>query len=273
MMNQHVKTIGQVNIHNLNKSFQTASDQPLHVLENIHLDIASGEFVSIVGNSGCGKSTLLRILVGLDADFDGSIQIDGQAIQGTSLDRGIVFQDHRLFPWLNVEQNIALALEKSPLSKAEKQELIDYHLDLVQLSAFKQAYPSQLSGGMSQRVAIARSLVNRPRILLLDEPFGALDALTRSNLQQELQHILAAEKVTTILVTHDVEEAVLLGDRIVVMQPNPGRIKRIVHVDLERPRKREDYRLTALKHEILQDFKDQKVIVEPHELSRYGLTW
>ena len=271
-MNEKIHTHGQVSIQNLNKYFASQT-QPLHVLDQINLDITSGEFISIVGNSGCGKSTLLRLLVGLDADFEGSIHIDQQPIQGTSLDRGIVFQDHRLFPWLNVEQNIALALEKSPLSKAEKQELIDYHLDLVKLSAFKHAYPSQLSGGMSQRVAIARSLVNRPQILLLDEPFGALDALTRANLQQELQHILSSEKVTTILVTHDVEEAVLLGDRIVVMQPNPGRIKRIVAVELERPRKREDYRLTAIKNDILQDFKDQKVTVKPHELEHYGLTW
>lgn len=271
-MNQKVNANGQVTIKNLNKYFNTQAE-PLHVLEQINLDIASGEFISIVGNSGCGKSTLLRLLVGLDDDFEGEIKIDQTPIQSTSLDRGIVFQDHRLFPWLNVEQNIALALEKSTLSKAEKHELIAYHLDLVQLSAFKKAYPSQLSGGMSQRVAIARSLVNRPRILLLDEPFGALDALTRANLQQELQRILSSEKVTTILVTHDVEEAVLLGDRIVVMQPNPGRIKRIVDINLERPRKREDYRLTTIKNDILQDFKDQKIVIEPHELARYGLTW
>ena len=271
-MNQHVRALGQVDIQQLNKFF-LRQGEPLQVLDQINLNIQPGEFISIVGNSGCGKSTLLRLLVGLDAEFQGSIHIDGQPINGTSLERGIVFQDHRLFPWLNVEQNIALALEKSSYSKAEKQELIDYHLALVQLSAFKHAYPSQLSGGMSQRVALARSLVNRPQILLLDEPFGALDALTRANLQQELQRILASEKITTILVTHDVEEAVLLGDRVVVMQPNPGRIKRIVHVDLERPRKREDFRLAALKNEILLDFKDSKEEAVEHELASYGLTW
>lgn len=271
-MNQQVKAFGQVEIKNLDKSF-LGQAEPLHVLDQINLNIQPGEFVSIVGNSGCGKSTLLRLLVGLDAEFTGSILIDGQPINGTSLERGIVFQDHRLFPWLNVEQNVALALEKSQYTKAEKKQLIDYHLELVQLSAFKQSYPSQLSGGMSQRVAIARSLVNRPQILLLDEPFGALDALTRANLQQELQRILASEKITTILVTHDVEEAVLLGDRVVVMQPNPGRIKRIVEVKLERPRKREDFRLAALKNDILVDFKDQNFAAIPHELERYGLTW
>lgn len=270
-MNQHVSALGQVDIAQLNKYFPTAAE-PLQVLDEINLNIQAGEFVSIVGNSGCGKSTLLRLLVGLDHEFEGSILIDGKPINGTSLERGIVFQDHRLFPWLNVEQNVALALEKSDLSKAEKKELIDYHLELVQLSSFKQAYPSQLSGGMSQRVAIARSLVNRPQILLLDEPFGALDALTRANLQQELQSILASEKITTILVTHDVEEAILLGDRVVVMQPNPGRIKRIVPVDLVRPRKREDFRISALKNDVLKDFQEF-IQTEPHELARYQLAW
>jgi NitT/TauT family transport system ATP-binding protein/sulfonate transport system ATP-binding protein len=270
-MNQQVNIKGQVEIQKLDKFFPK-DGETLQVLDQINLNIQSGEFISIVGNSGCGKSTLLRLLVGLDAEFQGSILIDGQPIQGTSLDRGIVFQDHRLFPWLNVEQNVALALEKSGLSKTEKQELIDYHLELVQLSQFKKAYPSQLSGGMSQRVAIARSLVNRPQILLLDEPFGALDALTRANLQQELQRIWQSEKITSILVTHDVEEAVLLGDRVVVMQPHPGRIKRIVEVDLARPRKREDYRLAAIKNDILRDFQDQ-VDLLPHELEQYKLAW
>ena len=204
--------------------------------------------------------------------FNGSILIDGQAVTGTGADRGIVFQDHRLFPWLTVEQNVGLALEQSQLSRAEKAELIDYNLKLVQLENFKKAYPAQLSGGMSQRVAIARSLVNRPQILLLDEPFGALDALTRANLQQELQRIWQSEKITAVLVTHDVEEAVLLGDRVVVMQPHPGRIKRIVNVGLERPRKRDDYRLAAIKNDILQDFQDSTV-VEPQILERFQLTW
>ncbi|WP_312535809.1 ABC transporter ATP-binding protein [Acinetobacter variabilis] len=270
-MNQQVNIKGHVEIQKLDKFFPKDGEE-LQVLDQINLNIQPGEFISIVGNSGCGKSTLLRLLVGLDAEFQGSILIDGKPIQGTSLDRGIVFQDHRLFPWLSVEQNVVLALEKSGLSKAEKQELIDYHLELVQLSQFKTAYPSQLSGGMSQRVAIARSLVNRPQILLLDEPFGALDALTRANLQQELQRIWQSEKITSILVTHDVEEAVLLGDRVVVMQPHPGRIKRIVKVDLERPRKREDYRLAAIKNDILLDFQDQVELV-PHELEQYKLAW
>ncbi|WP_026471227.1 ABC transporter ATP-binding protein [Alkanindiges illinoisensis] len=248
------QSTGAVLIQHVNKTYSRAGEAPLPVLEYISLDIKPGEFIGIVGSSGCGKSTLLRLLAGLEPSFEGNIKIDGQPIQGTSLERGIVFQDHRLFPWLTVRDNIRIALQNSKLSRSEQDKTIDEHLELVGLTAFQNAYPSQLSGGMSQRVAIARSLVNRPNILLLDEPFGALDALTRSNLQQELQRIWHTEKITMIIVTHDVEEAVFLGNRVVVMQPNPGKIKRIVSVDLPHPRQRDSVRLTAIKHDILRDF-------------------
>lgn len=248
------QSTGAVLIQHVNKTYSRAGEAPLPVLEDISLDIKPGEFISIVGSSGCGKSTLLRLLAGLEPSFEGNIKIDGQPIQGTSLERGIVFQDHRLFPWLTVRDNIRIALQNSKLNRSEQDKTIDEHLELVGLTAFQNAYPSQLSGGMSQRVAIARSLVNRPNILLLDEPFGALDALTRSNLQQELQRIWHTEKITMIIVTHDVEEAVFLGNRVVVMQPNPGKIKRIVPVDLPHPRQRDSVRLTAIKHDILRDF-------------------
>ena len=268
-------TLGAVRIQNLNKSYPH-HDQELHVLENINLDIKSGEFISIVGSSGCGKSTLLRLLVGLERSFEGKIQVDQQDIQGTSLQRGIVFQDHRLFPWLSVKENIRVALQQSKLSRAEEDLLIDEHLELVKLTKFKDAYPTQLSGGMNQRVAIARSLVNRPQILLLDEPFGALDALTRHHLQDELQRIWQSEKITMIIVTHDVEEAVYLGDRVVVMQPHPGRIKRIVNVPVPHPRKREDLRLVNIKNDILQDFKDEHKDVLPNlsaNFADYRFSW
>ena len=248
------QSTGAVLIQHVNKTYSRAGEAPLPVLEDISLDIKPGEFISIVGSSGCGKSTLLRLLAGLEPSFEGNIKINGQPIQGTSLERGIVFQDHRLFPWLTVRDNIRIALQNSKLTRSEQDKTIDEHLELVGLTAFQNAYPSQLSGGMSQRVAIARSLVNRPNILLLDEPFGALDALTRSNLQQELQRIWHTEKITMIIVTHDVEEAVFLGNRVVVMQPNPGKIKRIVSVDLPHPRQRDSVRLTAIKHDILRDF-------------------
>ncbi len=226
----------------------------LSVLERISLNIRQGEFISIVGGSGCGKSTLLRLLVGLEEASAGTLLLEGKPIQGTDPERGIVFQDHRLYPWLTVEENVLLALINSPLTKAERLETTRRHLELVGLKAFARAYPSQLSGGMSQRVAIARGLVNRPKTLLLDEPFGALDALTRAQLQEELARIWLAEGITTVLVTHDVDEAVFLGDRVVVMEPRPGRIKRIVEVDLPHPRRRDDYRLADLRNDILRDF-------------------
>jgi sulfonate transport system ATP-binding protein len=245
-------------LENISKRFASrpGSTTQLQVLDNIQLDIAPGEFISIVGASGCGKSTLLRLILGLDEEYDGRILINGQPIAGTGLERGIVFQDHRLFPWLNVEQNVAVGLKNSPLSSAEKRDTVREHIELVGLQDFIDAYPHQISGGMAQRVAIARGLVNRPSVLLLDEPLGALDALTRARLQGELQNIWAKEKITMILVTHDVDEAVFLGDRVVVMQPNPGRIRRILNVDLPRPRNRSDSRFIALRDDVLSDFAE-----------------
>ncbi len=228
--------------------------QPLQVLDDISLSIRAGEFVSIVGTSGCGKSTLLRLIVGLENGTQGEIHIDGQRVVGTSLDRGIVFQEHRLFPWLTVEQNVAVGVLNAPEGKAAKQKAVREHIQLVGLAGFENAYPHQLSGGMSQRVAIARALVNRPEVLLLDEPFGALDMQTRAHLQQELERIWRAEGITAVLVTHDVEEAVYLGDRVVVMQPRPGRVKRIVDVPLLRSRDRQSPSFIAIKNDVLAEF-------------------
>jgi len=221
---------GTLEIRNVGKRFDVAG-QTVAALSDINLSVAPGEFVSIVGASGCGKSTLLRLIVGLERDYDGEILLKGNRLAGPTLGRAIVFQEHRLFPWLRVEDNVALGLLKSTLPADEKRRLVREHLDLVGLGSFAKAYPAQLSGGMSQRVAIARALVNRPDILLLDEPFGALDALTRAYLQAELRRIVRSEGITAVLVTHDVEEAIFLGDRIVVMQPRPGRIAEILPMD------------------------------------------
>jgi NitT/TauT family transport system ATP-binding protein/sulfonate transport system ATP-binding protein len=238
----------------LNKQYQVRGES-LSVLEDISLSIKPGEFVSIVGSSGCGKSTLLKLIIGLEDDYQGELLLDGNRITGTSLERGIVFQEHRLFPWLTVEQNIGIGLlNNTKLTDEEKRNSIREHIELVGLKDFTNAYPYQLSGGMSQRVAIARALVNRPEVLLLDEPFGALDAFTRAYLQEELQRIWEKEGITMILVTHDVEEAVYLGDRVVVMQPRPGRIKRIVDVPLPRERNRASAAFTAIKEEVLNEF-------------------
>jgi ABC-type nitrate/sulfonate/bicarbonate transport system ATPase subunit len=245
---------GTIDIRNVSKRY-TVKDQPLLVLSELNLSIKPGEFLSIVGASGCGKSTLLRLLIGLDIEYEGEILVQGKRVTGTSLERGIVFQDHRLFPWLTVEQNVALGLENSQLSAAQKRDAIAAHIELVGLSGFETAHPHQLSGGMAQRAAIARGLINQPRILLLDEPFGALDALTRSSLQNEVQRIWQTQHITMILVTHDVDEAVYLGDRVVVMEPRPGRIRKLVDVDVPHPRDRADPRLKSLiedvRHEIL----------------------
>lgn len=256
---------GTIEIRQLNKQYDVKG-KPLKVLEDVSLTIQPGEFVSIVGSSGCGKSTLLRLVIGLEGRYEGELLLDGKRIVGTSLDRGIVFQEHRLFPWLNVEENVALGLLNAPGSQAEKERNVKEHIALVGLKGFEKAYPHQLSGGMSQRVAIARALVNRPEVLLLDEPFGALDALTRTYLQQELQRIWQAEGITAILVTHDVEEAVYLGDRVVVMQPRPGRIKRIVDVPLPRPRDRNSLAFSRIEEDVLSEFSSeprQDEIVQP----------
>ncbi|MDR3379514.1 ABC transporter ATP-binding protein [Cupriavidus basilensis] len=244
---------GTLDIAHLRKQYEVKGE-PLPVLEDITLSIAPGEFVSIVGASGCGKSTLLRLVVGLEEDYKGEILLDGKRVVGTSLDRGIVFQEHRLFPWLTVEQNIRTALLNANLTETEKRRTVREHIALVGLAGFETAFPHQLSGGMSQRVAIARALVTRPEILLLDEPFGALDALTRAYLQQELHRIWQAEGITMILVTHDVEEAIYLGDRVVVMEPRPGRIRRILPVPLAHPRDRAALGFARVKDDVLHEF-------------------
>lgn len=243
---------GALQIQGLSKQYRIEG-QALQVLQNINLNVNPGEFVSIIGASGCGKSTLLRLIVGLDDDYSGDILLDGQRITATSLERGIVFQDHRLFPWMTVEKNIALALKNQPISKAEKQRLVAEHIALVGLTGFAQAYPHQLSGGMAQRAAIARALITKPKILLLDEPLGALDALTRVHLQRELQRIWVQQRSTMIMVTHDVEEALYLGDRVIVLDSYPGRIKHEIQVDLPHPRDRASPVLQRLKDELLNE--------------------
>lgn len=235
----------------------------LEAIREFNLDIAPGEFVAIVGSSGCGKSTLLRLLVGLDGEFRGHIEVAGKPVQGIGGDRGIVFQEHRLFPWLTVEQNIGLGLVNEQLTQAERFRRVSEFIQLVGLQGFERAYPHQLSGGMAQRVAIARGLVASPQILLLDEPFGALDALTRQQMQDELLAIRARAQITTLLVTHDVEEAIFLADRVVVMEPRPGRIKRIVEIDLPHPRQRSSFEFHQLREELLHELTSDGAYVAP----------
>jgi sulfonate transport system ATP-binding protein len=252
-------------IRGLNKRYEVEG-RALPVLQDVSLSIAAGEFVSIVGSSGCGKSTLLRLIVGLESEYEGQVLLGGRPVRGPGLERGIVFQEHRLFPWLTVEKNVAMGLLNSGLPQAEQQQAVREHIALVGLQGFEQAYPHQLSGGMSQRVAIARALVNRPDVLLLDEPFGALDAMTRAHLQDELRRIWQQEGITMILVTHDVEEAVYLGQRVVVMEPRPGRIRRTVPVPLAQPRERASAASAAVRDEVLREFSPAGLAEAPQLL-------
>ena len=242
-------------IHDVNKSF-IVNGQSVDVLKDINLEIEEGEFVVIVGHSGCGKSTLLKMIAGLETNDTGELSVDGKEISGPGMDRGMIFQEHRLFPWLSIEKNVQLGLKG--LSKEEKRKLSDQYLELVKLSEFKKAYPSQLSGGMSQRAAIARSLVSQPEILLLDEPFGALDALTKIELQEEMLKIRERFHNTMIMVTHDIEEAVYLADRIVVMSARPGRIKDVIKVELVKYRDRGSTDFTYYKKKIFDYFFEEK---------------
>lgn len=214
-------------INKLYKKFEVDNNE-VTILNNINLDIEQGEFITIVGHSGCGKSTLLKIIAGLESSTEGEVTYGGKVLKEPDTDRGMVFQEHRLLPWLSIKENVGFGLIN--YSKEEKNKLVSKHIDLVKLSGFENAYPSQLSGGMSQRAAIARGLVSNPEILLLDEPFGALDALTRIQMQTEILNIWEKEKTTMILVTHDIDEAIYLGQRIIVLSSRPGEVKEIIDV-------------------------------------------
>lgn len=234
----------------ISKTFSAGQGRLAALREFSHV-VQPGACVAIVGASGCGKSTLLRLIAGLDRPDSGRILSANGLVTGPGLDRGLIFQEHRLMPWLTVAQNVTLALSNAGVPRQTWSDLVQAHLSLVGLEAFAAAYPRELSGGMAQRAAIARGLVTRPGILLLDEPFGALDAFTRLRLQDELQRIWQAERITMVLVTHDVDEAVFLADEVIVMTPRPGRIDEVLPVDLPRPRHRADPRLAGLRAHIL----------------------
>lgn len=240
----------ELNINNANKYFKIGNET-INVLSDIKVDVKSGEFVSIVGSSGCGKSTLLKIIVGLENTSSGEIKLGKKLVTKPSIECGMVFQEARLFPWLTVEKNIGFGISKNT---TEKKKIIEEHIQLVGLNGFEKALPRQLSGGMQQRVSIARALVNRPKLLLLDEPFGALDALTRINMQNEILRIWRAESNTMILVTHDIDEAIYLGDRVIIMSDRPGTIKRIINVDIPRPRDRTSLEFVRIRKIVYDEF-------------------
>ena len=228
----------RVRIDNVRKVFNTRKGEMV-ALNGVSLDIHDNEFISVVGPSGCGKSTLLNIIAGLTAPTDGKVYCDGKEVTGTGTERGVVFQQYALFPWLTVKKNVMFALEMRGIKKQAAQEEAMKYLEMVDLAKFADHYPKELSGGMKQRVAIARAYAAEPEVLLMDEPFGALDAQTRTQLQTELLKTWEHKKKTCFFITHDVEEAIILAQRVVIMSARPGRIKEIVEVNIPYPRNQE----------------------------------
>ena len=239
-------------LRGVSKRFTSPDAAEVRALQDVTLSIAAGELVTLVGPSGCGKSTLLRLLAGLETPTAGELRVGDEPITAPSAERGLVFQDPNLFPWLTVRRNIQSGLVARRLLRQKRHE-VDFFLKLVGLEAFANAYPHQLSGGMAQRVALARALVNHPKVLLLDEPLGALDAFTRMRMQDEVLRLWRARGTTMLIVTHDIDEAIYMSDRIVVMTPRPGRIERIIDVQLDRPRQRNSPEFMALRAEILEE--------------------
>jgi NitT/TauT family transport system ATP-binding protein len=251
----------KIRVQDLAKAFPTRTGE-VSAVDGAAFEVAANEFVTIVGTSGCGKSTVLNILAGLQPATSGRALVDGVPVTGPGRDRGVVFQSYTLFPWMSALKNIEFALRAEPIPRAERRVRARRYLDLVGLSEFADALPSQLSGGMRQRVAIARSLSYQPSILLMDEPFGALDALTRQSMQELLTEVWEQHRLTVVFVTHDVEEAVYISDRVLVMTRRPGRIKEDVVVPLPRPR-RHDHLTTpeflATKTRILESLRQEGI--------------
>jgi NitT/TauT family transport system ATP-binding protein len=243
-------------IRGVSKRF-ISDGKELEVLREVSLSIEAGEFICILGPSGCGKTTLLRIVAGLEAPSDGAAYLDQRLITSPGPERGMVFQEYSLFPWRTVLDNVAFGPELKGLSKEERYQKSRQYIRMVGLEKFEKRYPHELSGGMKQRVAIARALVNDPRALLMDEPFGALDAQTRNTMQTELLRLWGAERKTVLFITHSVDEAIYLADRIIMMTSRPGRIKEDIDVDLPRPRSRTSLEVNRIRERILQDLRSE----------------
>ncbi|MGM9936078.1 MAG: ABC transporter ATP-binding protein [Candidatus Ornithomonoglobus sp.] len=248
-------------IQNITRIYKD-EEKTVEALKDVSLGVKRGEFISLIGSSGCGKTTLLRLIAGLDKPQAGKLLLDGREISGPDPSRGYVFQQGSLFDWLTIEQNIAAGLKARHVYKENKHKVAQY-IDMIGLNGFEKAFPHQISGGMAQRVAIARALINDPEILLLDEPMGALDSFTRADIQDKLLELKRANDATMILVTHDIDEAIYLSDRIVVMTPRPGRISEILEVKLPHPRHRGGTEFLALRQSILERFHMASAQPEP----------
>ena len=243
--------MSKLEFKDVSKSFvRSDSEFITTALEDINFSLRENEFVSIVGPSGCGKSTILRLIAGLIVPTTGNIYLDGEEITGPSSRRGMVFQKSTLFPWLSVKDNVGFSAKLKSEEKVDD-KTIDQMLEKVGLLDFKNSYPSNLSGGMAQRISLIRTMVNKPEVLLLDEPLGALDAFTRMNMQDEILKLWNEEKNMTIMVTHDVDEAVYMSTKVIVMEPRPGRIKEVVPIELDYPRKRTSREFTNYRNELL----------------------
>lgn len=238
--------LGNIKIQNIDKSFDDVK-----VLNDFSLDIKPGSFVSLIGPSGCGKSTLLRIIGGLEKATSGTVFLDGDKITKAGSDRGFAFQGSNLFPWLTVKDNVAFGLKARKIYREKKKDVEDI-INLVGLKGFESSYPHQISGGMQQRASLARALVGHPKVLLLDEPLGALDAFTRMNLQDEILRIKNENDMTMLMVTHDVDEAIYMSDKVVVMSARPSRVEAVVDIDLPRPRVRIQDTFTLYRNKILE---------------------
>jgi NitT/TauT family transport system ATP-binding protein len=249
--------VPKVGLTDICLSYRTRTGEHLLALDHINLQVKAGEFLCIVGPSGCGKSTLLHLIAGLHQQTSGEVLIDGKKVQGPGSDRILIFQELGLFPWLTVKQNVEFGMKMKGIAKAEREEKIDYYVRLVHLSQFKNSYTHQLSGGMRQRVALARALATEPDVLLMDEPFAALDAQTRDLLHDELERIWAETGRTIIFVTHNVREAIRLGDRVALMTFRPGRVKREFPINLSRPRVLEDVHVAHAAREILDELREE----------------
>ncbi len=255
---------GRVSIRGVTKIFNPGTESELTALDRVSLEVEPGSFISLLGPSGCGKSTLLRLVAGLEQATSGSLTLDGEEIRGPNYLRGLVFQDPTLFPWKTISQNIATGLDARGIL-AGKKDKVDEYINLVGLKGFENVYPHQVSGGMAQRAALARALINHPKVLLMDEPLGALDAFTRMRMQTEILQIWESRGTTALFVTHDIDEAIFLSDRIAVMTPRPGKIKELIEVPLGRPRARNHPDFIRMRNKILQIFD----FSEEHLLSYY----
>lgn len=252
-------TRGHVSIQDLSVTYMQ-SDAPVAVIQNVTLDVQPGEFLALLGSSGCGKSTLLNTVAGFVKPTRGQVCVDGEPVKEPGADRGMVFQQHALFPWKTVLENVEFGLKMRRTPKLERRETARTFLQLVGLEGFEHAYPAQLSGGMQQRVGLARVLVNQPRVMLMDEPFAALDAQSRLLMQEMLLHIWQEIRTTVLFVTHDVDEAIFLADRIAILSSRPGRVKQELSVPLARPRTPEmtvEATYSLLKREALASIREE----------------